>query len=194
VRVIAGQAKGRTLRAPKGRGTRPTTDRVKESIFAIISVKLSQAVVLDLFAGSGALSIEALSRGASQAVLVENDPAAAACIKANLAATEFSERCKLLTMSAFRAVTLLTSQSYNFDIVFLDPPYERGMLPKTLAALVAGKLLRPGAVLVAEHSRKEEIDPIMAHLAIYRREVYGDTAVSFLQASGASDGNNQQGV
>ena len=178
VRVIAGAAKGRILKAPKGLATRPTTDRVKESLFAIIGAKLVAATVLDLYSGSGALAIEALSRGAAHAVLVDSAAAAATCIRANIAATQFTECCRLMVLPVQKALAVLTNNGSMFDVVFMDPPYERGHVQKTLAILDQSPLLRPGALIVAEHNRKEEMPEKMANFAMSRQQIYGDTAIS----------------
>lgn len=181
MRVIAGEFRGVPLKAPKGDRTRPTTDRVKESLFAILTPVLGDADVLDLFAGSGALAIEALSRGARRAVLVDRSPDACACIKANLQATHQNGKTQLLAMPVQRALESLRKEQQAFDLVLLDPPYERGFLLPTLQQLTSCALVRPNGIVVAEHSRKEEIPRQVENLACIRQEVYGDTAISFWQ-------------
>lgn len=181
MRVIAGEKSGHVLRAPRGERSRPTADRVKESIFAILMPVLPGAVVLDLFAGSGGLSIEALSRGAERAVLVEKDPQAITCIRENLNRTALERSAKLMFMSVDRALRLLHRQEEVFDLVLMDPPYDRGYVRSTLKAVGAGALIRSDGMVVIEHSRKEEIPRCMTNFAWARQEDYGDTRVTFLR-------------
>ncbi|HEY3523445.1 MAG TPA: RsmD family RNA methyltransferase, partial [Candidatus Limnocylindrales bacterium] len=148
-RVIAGSARGIRLAGP-GPGTRPLADRVKQTLFAILEPDLRGALVLDLFAGSGAAGIEALSRGSARAVFVEHDARAAAAIRANLEATRLADRGEVVRSDVLR---YLGSATDAFDVVVLDPPYaDRESLDRTLAAL-AGETapLAPDARVVAKH-------------------------------------------
>lgn len=181
MRVIAGVRGGHTLRAPRGERSRPTADRVKESVFAILAPGLVDATVLDLFAGSGSLAIEALSRGAGSAVLVEKEPGAVACIRENLRTTAFESRATIMRLPVARALVLLGRQGSKFDIALMDPPYDRGLVVPALQQLAEQSLLRAGAVVVVEHSRREEIPTTVANLAKMRQEDYGDTRATFLR-------------
>jgi 16S rRNA (guanine966-N2)-methyltransferase len=183
MRVIAGQAKGRILRAPKAERTRPTSDRVKESLFAILSSKLADAVVLDLYAGSGALALEALSRGAAEAILVEQGHAASACIRHNIAITNMEHRCHLIVAPVAKALPTLAASDQQFHLVFMDPPYERVLIRPTLEMLQKYKLLYEYGMVIVEHTRKEEIPTNMENLVVCRQEHYGDTTITFLQAT-----------
>ena len=127
LRVVAGRWRGRTLRAPRGLAVRPTTDRVREAIFAILGERVAGAKVLDLFAGTGAMAIEALSRGASEAVLVESSPPAAGVLKANLASVGASSAV-CLSMDYRKALRRLAARGETFSLAFLDPPYGKGLL------------------------------------------------------------------
>ncbi len=180
MRVIAGEAGGRILKAPGGRGTRPTTDRVKESLFSIIAAYLPKAAVLDLYAGTGALALEALSRGAASAVLVESEREATACIRRNCEIAGYAERCRVLRMPVAAALPLLAREGSPFDLIFMDPPYEKGLIVPTLQMLSQLVLVHPQSLIVAEHSRKEEIPGKMEKLAMCRRVLYGDTAISLI--------------
>jgi 16S rRNA (guanine966-N2)-methyltransferase len=167
LRVIAGSAGGRKLVAPKG-GARPTTDRVKEALFSMLGpARLQEATVLDLYAGSGALAIEALSRGASRAVLVDHDRAAEAAVTANLATTGFDgvARFRRSTVSAFVAGPATDAP---FDVVFLDPPYDLSSedVSGVLAALAAGNVVAPDGTVVVE---------LPAGWGIEKDRAYGDT-------------------
>ncbi len=156
MRIVAGIARGRRLRAPKGRMVRPTADRVKEAVFSILESRGACAgvEVLDLFAGTGALGIEALSRGAAGATFVESDRAAATAIRANLSAAGFEG--ELLTMPAARAIATLRGRGRSFGGVFIDPPYDRGWIGPTLALLEEGRIVAPGGWVVVEFGRSEE--------------------------------------
>ncbi|MGI6611461.1 MAG: 16S rRNA (guanine(966)-N(2))-methyltransferase RsmD [Limnochordia bacterium] len=182
MRVIAGEKKRHILQVPRGGTSRPTADRVKESVFAIISGSLADAQVLDLFAGSGSLAIEALSRGAGRAVLVDNHPQALACIRKNLEKTSLTHRARVLGMPVKRALHLLATEKRIFDLVFMDPPYEKGLVAPTLQGLVKHPLLSLNALVVVEHTFKEEVPTAIANLPCIREEAYGDTIVTFLRS------------
>lgn len=181
LRVIGGEKKRCLLQAPRGDAARPTTDRVKESVFAIISDDLPDAYVLDLFAGSGSLAIEALSRGATQAILVDHHPLALTCIRQNLEKTGLVAKTRVLGMSVTQALRLLAKEGKVFDLVFMDPPYDKGLVATTLQELVKRGLVRCGALVVVEHIFKEEVPTTIANLPCIREETYGDTIVTFLR-------------
>jgi 16S rRNA (guanine966-N2)-methyltransferase len=176
VRVVAGRLRGRPLRAVPGSATRPTSDRVREALFAVLGDRVRDARVLDLFGGTGALAIEALSRGAARAVVVEQAAPAVAVIRANLAALD-------LTGSALvrrtRAETYLRSQRDGpFDLVFLDPPYAAGPgLVAGLLARLARGALAPGAVVVVESAARSEAPVWPPGLLPDPPRRYGDTAL-----------------
>ena len=179
MRVTGGEARGRPLRAPRGRRTRPTSDRVREALFSILGSRLgdlSSAEVLDLYAGSGALGLEALSRGAAAAVFVDSGQGCARIIKANAATLGYTDRCQVLTMDALRATRLLQKQGRAFDLLLADPPYDldTGAL---LPAVVQGDLLRAGGLLVMEHCKGAPPDET-AGLALQLNKQYGDTGLS----------------
>jgi 16S rRNA (guanine966-N2)-methyltransferase len=180
-RVIAGSAKGVRLRAP-GPGTRPLSDRVKQTLFAILEPELEGARVLDLFAGSGAAGIEALSRGAAEAVLVEKDPGAVAVIAANLEAARLAGPAA----SVFRSDALAWLGREDpvrpaFDLVFVDPPYaDVEMLRRVLDALGApGAPLAAGARVVAKHFWRDRPPDRVGMLAAERDRRFGETALTF---------------
>ena len=177
MRVITGSARGKKLFAPEGLGTRPTTDRVKESMFNIISYHLPAEKVLDLFAGSGALGIEALSRGCSHAVFVENNARAFAAAGQNLASAHLSERAVLMRTDA---VSYLERTSEVFDLVFLDPPYNTGLLTKAVLLLNERKLITRGGIIAAESEAGGE-EPPECGFELIRRAKYGKTTVFILQ-------------
>ncbi len=180
MRVVAGRWRGRTLRAPRGVAVRPTTDRVRESIFAILGERVVGTMVLDLFSGTGAMTIEALSRGASGAVAVESSPPAAAVLKANLASVGASSAV-CLSMDYRKALRRLADRGETFALAFLDPPYGKGLIDEAADALERSGVLAAGAVVVAESAArdpKEKVPPAWVQESERR---YGDTRVSFYE-------------
>ena len=172
MRVIAGTYGGRNLKAPPGAGTRPTSDRVREALFSILGGRVGEARVLDLFAGSGALGLEALSRGAREVTFVDDDRAAISAIRANLAALKTGAGVR--QTDALRFLTAASHSGAQYDLVFLDPPYrlaERLAQPlsKALPAVLA-----PGAVAVAESDRRA---PLALELPLHDERRYGDTLI-----------------
>lgn len=179
MRVITGSAKGRKLKAPKGFNTRPTTDRVKEALFNILGSKVIDAVVLDLFAGSGALAIEALSRGAERAVLVEQSLQAIESIKHNLTVTRLSDRVEVLRQDVYHVLNTLGEEAESFDLIFLDPPYLQGHGHRVLGLIDRFSLLAKDGLLVIEASKKDILPEEVGALVLRRRDNYGDTGLYF---------------
>lgn len=153
LRIIAGSFKGRLLKAPKGPSTRPTQGMLREAVFNICQSEIANARFLDLFAGSGAMALEALSRGASHSTLVEQNRNAIACIKENIAILHVEAQTNLIPCDTNRAITLLVKQGALFDIIYIDPPYDT---PVLLAPLIP--LLAPQALLFLEerHNPKKQ--------------------------------------
>ncbi len=184
MRIIAGQARGRRLMTPRGRNTRPTTDRVREALFSIIQADIGDeqpAAVLDLFAGSGGLGIEALSRGAASAVFVEPNRMAQRCIRTNLDTAQLETKARLLKCGAEQALPKLAQDLASFSLVFLDPPYNTALLPWALKNLHTNKLLQPGALLVCEHSsRGPDIDPGLTGKVIDLRR-FGEVSLTLVR-------------
>lgn len=178
MRVISGTAKGRALKAVPGLATRPTSDKVKEAVFSMIGPYFDGGAALDLFAGTGALGIEALSRGMARAVFVDRDGASVKTVKANLDTCGFADRAEVHRSDALRAMKRLGRRGIAFDCVFLDPPYRFPALDKLMLELAALELLRPRAVIVAEHGAARALPERIGPLRLFRRAEYGDTAVS----------------
>ncbi len=151
MRIIAGEARSRIIEAPKGRDTRPTLDRVRENLFNIIARRIPDARVLDLFAGSGALSLEALSRGAQSAVMVDRDREANGVERRNTEKLGYGDRVRILHCDWKQAADTLTREGAHFDLVFLDPPYAMGDLRAVTKALLP--LCAADALIVTEHER-----------------------------------------
>lgn len=181
MRVIAGSARGVPLAAPRGRSTRPITDRVKETLFAILGDRVPDARVLDLYAGSGAIGIEALSRGAETAAFVERGREALAVLRANLAKTRLAASAEVHATDVERFLAAAEAER-SWDIAFLDPPYEVRAIVAPLAALRPH--LAPGAVVAVKHFWRTEI-PEIAGLRVVRQRRFGETMLTFLEARGA---------
>jgi 16S rRNA (guanine966-N2)-methyltransferase len=179
LRIIAGDYKGLRLATPKGKSMRPTADRVREAIFNILGYDLSELWVLDLFAGTGAMGLEALSRGAGFVVMVDQHPAAIRLIGRNLAACGNPEHARIYKLDLRRGLQGLTKQDYSFDLVFLDPPYGQGLTQRCLERLGTGKLLNPAATVVSEHAIDEGLISTYGCLHRQTMRVYGTTGVSF---------------
>jgi 16S rRNA (guanine(966)-N(2))-methyltransferase RsmD len=175
IRIIGGQARGRRLAVPRGAGVRPTTGRVREALFAMLGDRVIGARVLDLCAGSGALGLEALSRGAAEVVFVERDHSCQRAIARNLAATGFAERSKVMRRPWARALRELTTEGLRFDVVLFDPPYEDEAASAIVAALAPGELLAPGGVIAGETRRGAAVPDASGLLRLARRRTYGDT-------------------
>lgn len=152
MRIIAGSARSRVIEAPKGRDTRPTLDRVRENLFNILQGRVMDARVLDLFAGSGALSLEAVSRGAALAVMADRDQAAIAAEKQNVRALGFEAHTRVIHAPWQQTVHLLIQEGASFDLVFLDPPYAMEGLAQVMESLVP--LLTEDALVVVEHEAR----------------------------------------
>ncbi|GEJ58437.1 methyltransferase [Anaeromyxobacter diazotrophicus] len=175
---MAGAARGRALRAPAGAGTRPTSDKVRGAVFNLLGQFFDGGAVLDLYAGSGALALEALSRGCTRAVCVEQERAAAAAIARNAEACGFAGQVEVRREPVMAALPRLPRGA--FALAFLDPPYATGP-EEALAAL--GPLLAPGGVAVAEHDARRPPAERYAALALADRRAYGDTGISIYRAS-----------
>jgi 16S rRNA (guanine(966)-N(2))-methyltransferase RsmD len=185
MRIIGGHDRGRRLRAPRGLGTRPTADRVRVSLFDVLGPAIAGARVLDLFAGTGAVGIEALSRGAARAVFVEKDHAALRALRANLAALGASRAAaRVMAGDVLRVVTELAAHEEPFDFVFVDPPYATGLAGRTLAALVATRVCRPGGEVIIQHSTRDILPAVDGFTEHRRGRRFGDTALTFLKAEG----------
>lgn len=157
MRVIAGSARRTNLVCPSGSQTRPTTDRIKETLFNILQNEIYDARFLDLFSGSGGIGIEALSRGAKECVFVENSREAVSCIKTNLEKTHFQKQSQLMAMDVMQAIRRLETQSESFDIIFMDPPYRKDFEAKLIPTLLSSPLVTEGTLIIAEASLDTDI-------------------------------------
>ena len=180
MRIIGGEARGRTLVAPAGAKTRPTQDYVRESLFNILRGDVEDARVLDLFAGTGALSLEAISRGAAEAVLIDTDRAACDAIRQNIERVRVKERCRLIPRDYRQAIDSLAVSAKAFDLVFIDPPYRMENTGEMCAALYDKGLLSKSCLLVVEH-RRGKAPQLDARFEAYDLRKYGDTEITFVR-------------
>lgn len=182
MRIIAGAARGRNLSTLKGLHTRPTADRVKEAVFSVLAARLIDAIVLDAFAGSGALGLEAMSRGAAESIFFEADRQAAQVCRRNIELCGF-DRCRLIQGDCLKLLPRLREDhpQLRFDLIFADPPYNRGLLPRLMDEICARHWLTDGGLLIAETTvRDSEFAPPPAWQVI-KSSSYGTTAVHYCQ-------------
>lgn len=191
MRIVAGDLKGRAIVAPEGQGTRPTSDRARQAVFNVLehaawSESLQGARVIDLYAGSGALGFEALSRGAAFCLFVETDDGARGAIRENMDAYGLFGRCRVHRRSATDLGVRPGSAGEAFDIAFLDPPYGKGLGEQTLSRLIEGAWLKPGAIVVFERGADEPDIDTPGYERLDARE-YGAARVLFLKAPPKAD-------
>ncbi|WP_054956437.1 16S rRNA (guanine(966)-N(2))-methyltransferase RsmD [Paenibacillus dakarensis] len=181
MRVVAGSAKGRPLKSVPGMGTRPTTDKVKEAIFSMIGPYFDGGAVLDLFAGTGGLGIEALSRGMKRAVFIDMEPKSIDTIKANLKSTGFEADAEIYRNDAGRAIKALEKRKAIFDLVFLDPPYRMKNGDALMMEMAARGLLGADALIVLEYESSYSYPEEVSGFRHLRTAKYGETAVSIYE-------------
>lgn len=178
VRVISGTARGRSLKAVPGMGTRPTTDKVKEAIFSIIGPYFDGGRVLDLFAGTGGLGIEALSRGAERAVFIDMDPKSIEVIRHNVQATKLEQQAEIYRNEATRAIKALEKRGTKFDLIFLDPPYKMTNVDELMLDLAARELVQDQAIVMVEHDAGHAYAERIGDFHCTRVANYGEITVS----------------
>ncbi len=186
MRVISGKLKGRRLFAAKGLNLRPTSDRVREAIFNILQGRFPGGRILDLFAGTGALGIEALSRGGEAAVFVEKNPESITALRKNIANCGLEGQAEVLEKEVRTAIRILGERERVFNLIFLDPPYGKGLARATLEVLSGSPILAPDALIIAEHSPGEPLENVPRLEEVDRRK-YGGTLVSLFQPGSADE-------
>jgi 16S rRNA (guanine966-N2)-methyltransferase len=179
MRIIAGEMRSRRLKAPEGMDTRPTADRAKEALFSILGEKVIGARVLDLYAGSGANGLEALSRGMDTAVFVDVSYEACGVIRSNIASLGVKERTRVLKMKDLKALELLKEEGLKFSIVYLDPPYSRQHNDLILEKLVEYDLLEDDAYAVIESAKEDSFEQTFGTLKPVRDRIYGITRITY---------------
>ena len=182
MRVIAGSRRHLVLKTVPGMAVRPTQDRTKETLFNILTPYLADCRFLDLFSGSGAIGIEALSRGAKDVVMVEQSPDSLACIKDNLKTTKLTEEARLLSMDVFRAIPLLEAEGKAVDIIFMDPPYDKELEKQVLTCLSASCLVNEETIIIVEASLQTDFSYLSnLGLEMFREKNYKNNRHVFIQ-------------
>lgn len=181
MKVRAGKFRGAKLKMEKGRRIRPVTSRIKTSVFDILPLDLSGAVVLDLFAGSGSLGIEALSRGVSGVVFVDQSRKSGELIKLNLSRLGCFEKGEVMVKKAAAAISQLAAEAARFHLVFIDPPFDEDLAGRTLAQLAGSGILADGAIVVCRVSQREQVAEGYGRLGLTDRRKYGDSVVNFYE-------------
>lgn len=182
MRIISGSARGRRLKEPQGMDTRPTTDKVKESLFNIIQFELEGRRVLDLFAGTGQLGLEALSRGAEHCTFVDQRREAAALVRENVKLCGFTDMARV---AQEEALSFLSSCREKFDVVFLDPPYQSGLLEKSLKLLTRFDILREHGIIVCESGTDWSVPPLEVPYEAGREYRYGQIKLTVCRRAGS---------
>jgi 16S rRNA (guanine966-N2)-methyltransferase len=178
MRVVSGICKGRPLKAVPGSSTRPTTDKVKEAMFNIIGPYFDGGIGLDLFAGSGGLGLEALSRGMEKVIFVDREAKAIQTIHENSKVCHLEDKIEVYRNDSSRAINALIKREVSFDFIFLDPPYKKQQLISLMEKIDEHSLLKKSGVIVCEHSHDVELPPFVGKLSQIRHEKYGIIAIS----------------
>lgn len=164
LRIITGDAKGRRLISPQGRQIRPTSDRVKEAMFDILGDKVPDSDVLDLYAGTGSLGLEAISRGARRSVFIDINKENLRIVNENIKLLKYEKYCEVYNNDSFSGLNILKRRGIRFDIIFVDPPYHKGIVPDALQKIAETSVLKKGGIIVAEHDSRDEVPDISSNL------------------------------
>jgi len=183
MRITSGTLKNRKIKSREGKETRPTLERIKEAIFSIIGDKITDARFLDLYSGTGNMAIEALSRGASRAVMIEQDKEALRIIIDNVNDLKLAEKCRAYKNDVFRALEILGRKNEKFDIIFLDPPYKENITEKTLEKISESEILAEDGIIISEHIVYEKSKDIVGNLVKYDERDYNKKIVTFYKSS-----------
>ena len=178
MRIITGSARGKRLQTPEGLHTRPTSDRVKQSVFNIIQFDIEGRKVLDLFGGSGQLGLEAMSRGAASCVIVDGDRAAQKAIEANIKNCGFDRNCQLIKGDSFTFLQRQKKESYH--LIFLDPPYGGELLNRAIAEICRIDILAEGGIMVCESASVDVVAPVQAPYRVVKQYRYGHTDLTII--------------
>jgi len=186
MRVISGSARGLKLKAPKGYDTRPTIDRIKESLFNIIANDLYNINFLDIFSGSGGIGIEALSRGAREAVFIDSSKESFDVISENLKSARLYERGYVIKSDVFAAISALGREKRKFDIIFMDPPYKKGLVEETLRTVQNADILAENGFVIAEQA-SDEPDISVDRFNVFRIKKYNKIKMTFIEYGFSED-------
>ena len=182
MRIISGFLKGRSVGGYDVKGTRPTMDRVKESVFASIQNKIPKSIVLDLFSGAGSLGIEAISNGADCCYFVDDNPKIVNILKENIRDFNIEDKCHIINKDYCKAIRLLKDKNIKFNVIFIDPPYKDKIIEKVLMLLIENELISKKAVVVCEY-RFDELASFYDELKLVKTKKYSDTFVSIYERS-----------
>ena len=183
MRITSGTLKNRKIKSREGKETRPTLERIKEAIFSIIGDKITDARFLDLYSGTGNMAIEALSRGASRAVMIEQDKEALRIIIDNVNDLKLDGKCRAYKNDVFRALEILGRKKEKFDIIFLDPPYKENITEKTLEKISESEILADDGIIISEHIVYEKSKDTVGNLVKYDERDYNKKIVTFYKSS-----------
>lgn len=184
MRIIAGKARGRKLISPATMETRPTLDRVKEAMFSTIQGYIPNAVVIDVFAGTGSLGLEAASRGAKEVYLVDKSPVTFPLLKENIENLKFNEFCYPLNMDSYDVLRMLNRNGVKFDLIFIDPPYCKEMIPEAMKIIEENDMLQEDGLIVTKIDSIEEIYSGYKGIELSKSKKYGNTTVCFYKYLG----------
>jgi 16S rRNA (guanine(966)-N(2))-methyltransferase RsmD len=178
LRIIAGDAKGRRILSPIGKDTRPTSDRVKESLFNILGSRVLESKVLDLFAGTGNLGLEAISRGAVLSVFIDYNKDSIKIINENIKMLSYQDKCEVYNNNALSALDILSKRGMKFDIIFIDPPYHKDTIPLILKKIEEIDLMDINGIIATEHDIRDNVPDRIENLHMIKSSAYGDTKLS----------------
>jgi 16S rRNA (guanine(966)-N(2))-methyltransferase RsmD len=181
MRIVAGKNKGNILKSPKGLSVRPTSEKVREALFDILGTSVKKTSFLDLFAGTGAAGIEALSRGAKNAIFIEKELKCIKIIKENLEKTGNSQNATVFKMDFLYGLKLLAKKNYLLDYIFLDPPYNKGLVNISLLEISKLSILRKNGLVIAQHYKKEKVMEKLNNLKLFNQRRYGECYLSFYE-------------
>ena len=181
MRIIAGENRGKKLKAVPGMKTRPTADRVKEAVFSSIDDRLYGSRFLDVFSGTGSIALEAISRGAEEAVLLEKNADALNVIQENIAACRQQSRCTVMRGDSFASMSALARQGRQFDLIYVDPPYQGGLYEEVLKNIAEKQLLAQEGLILLECAKNTSISIENSIFFIYKEKCYGDTCVLYVK-------------
>ncbi|MBP6125259.1 MAG: 16S rRNA (guanine(966)-N(2))-methyltransferase RsmD [Leptotrichiaceae bacterium] len=179
MRIISGKLKNRQIKSREGKETRPTLERIKESIFSIIGTEIIDSKFLDLYAGTGNIAIEALSRGARRAVLIEHDKEALRIIIDNLNNLNLDSMARAYKNDVLRAIEILGRKNEKFNIIFMDPPYKENVTTETIKGISKAELLEKDGIIISEHSVYEKLDDKIGNFVKYDERNYNKKIISF---------------
>lgn len=183
MRITSGTLKNRKIKSREGRETRPTLERVKEAIYSIIGDKIIDAKFLDLYSGTGNMALEALSRGAKKAIMIEEDKEALRIIIENINNLNLENKCRAYKNDVFRALDILGRKNEKFDVIFLDPPYKENITYKTIEKIFYSNILEEDGIIISEHSIYEKVDNKIEKFVKYDERDYNKKIISFFKKS-----------